>query len=172
MSEDNKAAEAASAETPSKKVLGPRRFYCFEYQKDELEYLGFHANHIACADTHEVGMKGSPREHQWLLVETEANKWIMLVRSHPEDTAFFALNYETGQLEYFGDYPNREAAIAARIANGDPDELKYEIMQTEKLREWKTHSSEGEKVPLTPFSYDHYEKNAAAAEAELKAAIK
>jgi len=174
MSDATKTPATAAPASGEKKItpLGPRRFYCFEYQKDDLEELGFFADLKDCVAKTGVAEKGTPREHQWPLVETEVNRWILLVRSHPEETAFFALNYKTGKLEFFGDFPSKEAALAARTEKGDPDEQIWEILDTAKLRTWKTSSSEGEKVPLTPFSYDHHQKNAEAAAAVVKAPSK
>ncbi|HWT40569.1 MAG TPA: hypothetical protein VN081_04890 [Dongiaceae bacterium] len=157
------ASTEATSGTKTITPVGARRFYCFQYQVDELEYLGFFDDLKDCIAKTGVAQKGTPREHQWPLVETEVNRWILLVRSHPEATAFFALNYKTGKLEYFGDYPDQAAAVAARVAKGDPNEEQYEILDTAKLRTWRTYSSDEAKVPVTPFSFDHHQKNAQAA---------
>lgn len=139
-------------EQPAKKepkALGPRRFYSFQYGVDELHDEGIFTNLVECIEKTQIAQKDSPREHEWVMVETEVNKWIKCIREHPEPTAFFALVYETGTIMYWGDFPNYDAAVANR-AEKDPNELQFEILHTDKLREWKTESSEGPKMKLIP----------------------
>jgi hypothetical protein len=140
------ASQPASGHTASgsgvkvPKPHGPRRFFSFKYREDVLIDDGIFADlHDFIAQT-QITVKDSPREHEWPMVESEANKWIKLVKSHPEPTAYFALDYKTGTLVYYGDFATIEAARADH-AEKDPDESKSELLDTTKLREWKTPSS-------------------------------
>jgi hypothetical protein len=140
-------ASGASGRVP--KTPQNRRFFSFQYGVDVLHDEGIFKDLKECREKTGIAVPGGNREHEWVLVETEVNRWIKLVRSHPEATAFFALDYDVGTLIYWGDFPNYEAAVANR-AEKDPQELRYEILRTDVLRTWKTPSSEGEKIKIIP----------------------
>lgn len=147
--------EAVQKKEPKRPA--PRTFYAFQYQTGVLKELGVFTDLMDCVEKTRVTKEGAELEHWWPMPETEVNRVIQIVRAHPEPTAVFALDYYGEETErkipgiiYFGDFPNQEAALAHRAAKGDPNEEKWEILNTENLRQWKTATSEGPRMKLIP----------------------